>query len=357
MKLIKKVKRRIKQLNATLDEIGAKGWERFRLTFDIYYCKKILHATDEEYLFYQFYNFKNRYRKQFMLTYHQHNFMRLFNNPGIAYRKSQLHQHIPLFFQRESLLAPECGAEAFLHFVKKHGVIVTKPDVGSYGKCIEKLSYTNDDDVLNYFNNLKRDTLCEELVIQHEKMNQFNASSVNTVRIVSLRKDGEIVIISATLRAAGVKGTFTDNLSQGGIGAQVDIATGVVSTYGADYSGTQYQNHPVTGCRILGFQIPNWDKAIALVKSAHGALIDCDYLGWDIAITPTGADIIEANTACDPVLTQFLDGVPKGTLVLPIIKERLKTLKGANGKAVLSQREYKKIKQNGIKRYKELSQL
>ena len=356
MKLIRKMKRRIRYLKTNLDKIGAKGWERFLLVFDIYYCKTILHVKPEEYMLYKFYNLKNRYRKQFLLFYHQRNYMQFFNNLGVAYRKSQLHQHIPQFFQREVLLAPECGAEAFLHFVKKHGVIVTKPNIGSYGKGVEKLQYTNDDDVLHYFNNLKLDTFCEELVIQHEKMNQFNPSCVNTVRIVSLRKDGEIIIIGAALRAAAVEGNFTDNMHRGGLCAQVDIPTGILCTHGSNYEGAQYIKHPVTGCPILGFQIPNWDKAVELVKNAHSVLIDCDYLGWDIAFTPTGTDIIEVNTAPGPMLIQSADAIPKGALVLPILKARRKSGKGANGKKALSPRQYKKIRKANIQRYFELSQ-
>jgi len=316
-KLIKKIKRRIRQLKAMLDKIGAKGWDRVFLTFDIYYCRKILHATNQEYLTYKFYNLKNRYRKQFMLIYHQQNFMRYLGKPRFTVYKYQFHQHIPQFFQRELILAPECGAEAFVNFVKSHGKVVVKPNMGSYGRDIEMLHYTNDEDILNYFNNIKRDTVCEEFVIQHDTMNQFNASSVNTIRIVSLRIDNEIVITGAALRSAAIPGNFTDNIHTGGLCAQVDISTGVLYTHGSNYDGKQCIKHPVTGCTILGFQIPHWDKAIELVKSAHAAIKECDYLGWDIAITPTGVDIIEAGNAPDPLLIQSADAIPKGTLVLP----------------------------------------
>ena len=346
MSILKKIKKRMHILKSTLDEIGAKGWDRVLLTFDIFYCKTILHANNEEYLAYKFYNLKNRYRKQFMLTYHQRNFMRYLNEPNFTVRKSQFYQRIPQFFQRQIILAPDCGAEAFLDFVKSHGTVVLKPDYGSYGRGIEKLQYTNDEDVLAYFSSIRKKTVCEEFVVQHDAMNLLNPTSINTIRFLTLRKDDEIAVISASLRAATKQGVFVDNMRQGGIGAQVCIDSGITCTHGYDYLSNQYMMHPITQCPIMGFQIPNWDKSIALVKNAHAAIKECDYLAWDIAITPDGADIIEANNAPDPMITQFMDLVPKGTLVLPILKARRKTGKGANGVTVISQKTYNKGKKS-----------
>ena len=60
------------------------------------------------------------------------------------------------------------------------------------------------------------------------------------------------------------------------------------------------------------------------MKTAHKRLPQCMIYGWDIAITETGADIVEANSKPGTRIMQVMDAVPKGKTVLPLIKkERL----------------------------------
>lgn len=283
---------------------------------------------------YQFHKIPNKDRKNFMLVFHQRNFMRYLNTPGFTMSKYSFYQRIPQFFEREVILAPKCGPEAFIAFAKKYGKIVTKPDQGSYGRGVVTYTYTTDEDALAYYKGFTEEMICECFIQQHPDLNALNPSSVNTVRFISLRKGDDIIITSASLRAAATTDKFVDNMRKGGIGAQVNLETGVIYTDGYDYNDHQYEAHPTTGVTFKGFQMPNWDKAIALVKNAHKEIHECDYLGWDIAITQTGADIIEANTAPGPMLTQFMDLIPKGELVIPIIKERIKKGIGPNGNTV-----------------------
>ena len=44
-------------------------------------------------------------------------------------------------------------------------------------------------------------------------------------------------------------------------------------------------------------------------------------LGWDIAITETGADIIEANNRPGSRIMQRMDGKPKGQKVIPLLRK------------------------------------
>lgn len=325
-------------MNTALDEINVKGWSRFLTCMDIIYCRRIIHCNYEEYLKYKFYNLKNRYRKKFMLVHHQRNYMRYLNTPGFTLFKYQFYSHIPQCYSREIIQLPSCGIDVFLAFAKKHGTFVTKPDGGSYGRDVKIFHYTTEEDALLFFKNLKERTVCEEFIQQHDDMNKLNPTSVNTVRFVSLRINDEIVITTASLRTAASNDKFVDNMRKGGIGAQVNLETGVLFTHGYDYSGNTYITHPVTGCAFMGFKIPNWEKAVNLVKTAHSQIPECDYLGWDIALTKDGADIIEANTAPGPMLTQFMDLIPKGELVLPLLKNRIKTKTGPNNTKVSSRK-------------------
>lgn len=321
MKLIRKIVRVLHDGVITARKTDLGRWTQFAIFFDSIYCRLRFHTTNDEYLDYQFYNHKNCYRKNYLLTYHQRNQYKYITEKGFTRSKYRFYQRIPDCYYREIILAPVCGEDCFLEFVQKHQKIVTKPDTGSYGGNIEIYSYTNDDQARKYFSCLPDNTICEQYILQHETMNGINPFSVNTIRIVTLL-DGETVnIISATLRTGSNADTPVDNLRQNGIGAQVDIATGIVSTCGFDYNKKLYMKHPVSGVQFLGLTIPNWSKAIALVKTAHSRLPQCKLLGWDIAITQTGADIVEANNAPGTPIMQMVDLIPKGEKVLQTIRE------------------------------------
>ena len=326
MNPIRRIKSSLRSTNEILDKIGAKGWDRFRLRFDIYYCRKVLHANNDEYIAYKFYNLKNRFRKKFYLVYHQRKYMRFLNQGGFTLSKYRFYSRIPECFERQMILAPACGKEMFIKFVKTHNTIVVKPDQGSYGRDIRTLTYTNDEEMSAFFDSLTEPSICEEYIIQHNILNELNPGSVNTVRILTLRKDDSVDVISASLRIGNNKERIVDNMRKGGIGAQVDVETGIIITYGYDYDGNKFIKHPATNCNIMGLQLPNWDKVIDLVKAAHSKLPQCELLGWDIAMTQTGADIIEANTAPGPMLTQFMDLEPKGELLIAKAEENRKNL-------------------------------
>ena len=60
-----------------------------------------------------------------------------------------------------------------------------------------------------------------------------------------------------------------------------------------------YPTHPLTGTKLNGFQLPNWDKALDVLHRASRemyALPGCRYLGWDIAFLKNGeVAIVECN--------------------------------------------------------------
>ena len=323
MRFIKKVKRYLGDVVRTVSKVERSKGSRLKIFCDIIYCQLRFHVSFREYLLYQFYNYKNCYRKNFMLKYHQvHKYKRV-NNAYITFSKYGFYEKVSEFFQREIILLPSCGEQKFLDFVKKHDTVILKPNKGSGGKGIRILKYENDEQILQCFRDIKRETVCEELIRQHKVLSDLNPYSVNTLRIVSLRHDeNNIEIISATLKSGARYDSFVDNLSSGGIIALVDIESGIVSTFGVDANGKHYTHHPITETQIIGMNIPYWSKAIALIKNAHRQLNENRILGWDIAITETGVDIVEANSAPGPNIMQMADLVPKGEKILKVLNNK-----------------------------------
>lgn len=56
---------------------------------------------------------------------------------------------------------------------------------------------------------------------------------------------------------------------------------------------------------MLGYQIPNWDKVIEGSKRAAEHLPQIGFIGWDVAITENGIQLIEGNHNPDYELLEF----------------------------------------------------
>lgn len=326
MGLIKTIKRKAKTFDDMIRPLANDKWDYFVIATDLLWCRYVMKVPFDEYLKYNFHNLRHRYRKHFILQRKRSKFVNVNTN---AFTKSKyvFYTYIPDLFQREMILAPFCGEDAFVQFLKKHQKIVAKPDRGSLGVGLEVVKYTDDQAAKDYFAGIsaERPFVCEEFIRQHPALSQLNPASVNTLRVVSLLQDGEVEIVAAILKTGMGDDNITDNLSLGGIGAQIDVATGIVCTFGKDFHFHTFTHHPHTGAPILGLQIPYWDQVIALIKEAHMRLPQCLIYGWDIAITETGVDIVEANSRPGTRIMQVMDGVPKGQKILPLIrKDRLK---------------------------------
>lgn len=316
----------IKDLNASVSPFAVNKWDYFIIALDYLYCRCFLKVLPGEYRQYNFPYLKHRYRKNFLLRHHQTKYRNI-NITAFAVSKYTFYTFIQDLYKREMILAPQCGEEAFIDFLKKHQRIIIKPNGGYQGQGITSAEYSNDLAAKQLFAGFVADSpmVCEEFIQQHPVMMSLNPHSVNTLRIVTILVDGEVEVISAVLKIGLDGNSITDNMSMGGLGAQVDIPSGIVFTYGQNFKGETYAYHPVTGTKIIGLQIPRWDEALDLVKTAHKRVPQCALYGWDIAITETGVDIVEGNSSPGTRIMQRMDLIPKGQKLVPMLKkDRLK---------------------------------
>jgi archaellum component FlaF (FlaF/FlaG flagellin family) len=197
--------------------------------------------------------------------------------------------------------------EAFRDFAAELGRFIAKPPDGTHGDGVELITVpvgeaepgeTADGTgaLLDLYNRLKNNgqTLCEEVIVQHEGLSSIYSGSVNTIRTVTILNRGEAHVVAAYLRI-GNAGRVVDNFNNGGMVVPVDATTGRVSVPAADKAGHVYDVHPVSGAPIVGAQIPLWPECLALVKSAAQVMPMVRYVGWDIAVTPNGPILVEGN--------------------------------------------------------------
>ena len=137
--------------------------------------------------------------------------------------------------------------------------------------------------------------LVEQLVIQHEDYARIYPLSVNTLRLVTMTKPGGQPAIVFSCIRLGNNGRRVDNLNSGGMAALVDLEKGCISTPGADKDGKLYSEHPTTGVTLKGAPLAYTREAAQLVKEAALRISELGYVGWDVAVTPDGPILIEAN--------------------------------------------------------------
>ena len=101
----------------------------------------------------------------------------------------------------------------------------------------------------------------------------------------------------------GGDGSVVDNLhAGGGVVAGVDLETGKICTDGVTWQCERYVNHPVTGVKLRGFEIPYFKEAKEMVYEMIDKLGINGIVGWDIAISENGPLLIEPNGTPDPAL-------------------------------------------------------
>lgn len=141
-----------------------------------------------------------------------------------------------------------------------------------------------------------------------ELVSLSGTESLQTVRFISLiDSSGNCRILHAHLKpivGEHIIDTFLDGLV-GNVEAPVSLTDGVLGPAnqitGCGDGIKTIKKHPKTRIRFEGFRLPFWVEACELVNCAVAKFLPIRTIGWDIALTPTGPVIVEANIWWDPV--------------------------------------------------------
>ena len=216
--------------------------------------------------------------------------------------KGRTYQYFKQFFHRDLVAVFQDKADSLnelVRFIQKHPKFIVKPAFGNYGNGVRIIDLAGKEDVESSCRDLLKEypdgLIAEELIIQCKELEEFHPSSVNTVRISTVRQsNGEIYIIHRPFIRFGTGNRCVDNGGNGGIFGGVDFETGIIK--GAiDERMNRYVVHPDTGKTILGYQVPRWAEAKSLVVELAKVLPELRYCGWDLALTEKGWVMVEAN--------------------------------------------------------------
>lgn len=166
---------------------------------------------------------------------------------------------------------------------------------GNHGAWIRKIHTKEIEDIPSFYEECrKNDILVVECIVQHEVLEHVRPGCVNSIRINTARdQKGQIHLIGACLKCGGA-GAVADNFHSGGIAYPLDLDRGCVSGPGRNNTEIRdYDRHPGTDYYMPGLQIPHWEQIRALVNEAMERMPVIGYVGWDIAVTPDGCELIE----------------------------------------------------------------
>lgn len=180
------------------------------------------------------------------------------------------------------------------------------------GECASYVKHIRDyNDFCHYESELKNGNIYifQQRVFQHDEMKRINPSAINTLRIVTVNKDGKQYLLTALLRIGTSKSGVVDNWAAGGIAVGVK-PNGTLKQYGyykPCFAGGKTDIHPDTGVVFSEFRVPFFQEAVKMACDAHRFFYGVRTIGWDVAITPNGPVIIEGNDNWEISLQQVCD--------------------------------------------------
>lgn len=187
----------------------------------------------------------------------------------------------------------------FTSFAAKHPRFIAKPTRGGCGNGIEILDIKQfAGKAKEAFDYLRKDNetyIVEELVEQDPRIAEWNSSSLNTIRVPSMRTKNGVVVFYPSIRI-GRAGSIVDNAGAGGTFAAIDPKTGVIISDGFDKRGHYYTEHPDSHKKYKGEQIPEWNALLDAERRLHESMPkEHKYIAFDFALSTKGWVVVEAN--------------------------------------------------------------
>lgn len=317
-----------KSLFATVKKVHKiSGKNSIYLFFDIVICGFKYGAGYMDYMLCEFYNLNKKQRATYVTRGINNTITRILNNKEYYHffdNKEEFYQKFQKYLGREWIDIQTSGEEKFEEFMENRETVIVKPTDLCCGQGVDKLNKSDFPSVKDMYENLmeKKIYLVEDVIKQHPRLNEMNPKSVNTIRVVTVCYKGTPHIIFAGLRI-GNSDRPVDNINAGGMSAPVDIETGKILFPGCDKNNITYEKHPATGCPIIGFEIPCWDKVKAMVLEAAMVIPEMGYVGWDVVVTDTEDTIfVEGNNLPGHDIYQMPVHLPADKMgILPKFKE------------------------------------
>lgn len=295
---------------------------------DVVKCGLKYGAGFNDYLLCEFYNLTDAQRATYITRSVNNTLVSLLNDREYYHffdNKSEFYTTFGKYIGRQWLDFGKATQKEFEDFMASRDTIMVKPDSSSGGFGVNKLSKGDFPSLAAMYQKLKEEHIgvIEDVLQQHEVLNQLNPSSINTLRVVTILNESGPHIVYAHIRI-GNSDRPVDNLHSGGMFAPIDLGKGVIQYPAYDKARHTYTEHPRTHTTIQGFAIPYWEEAKAMCLEASQIVPQMRYVGWDVAITPNGPVFVEGNNLPGYDILQMPPHTPDKIGMLPRFREFVK---------------------------------
>lgn len=304
--------------------------DRNAVDFTVYFCDWLLFArkygfSHDDYFDFEFYNKEPAVRETFLdekLRLHIYKVCADKEYRGLFKNKPTFNEKFAEFIHRDWVDATTCTFEEFKAFAEKHDRFFVKP-LGRCGGRGAHIMETGSDTMENLFHQCQLEgVLCEEIIVQHDSLASFNASTLNTVRVLTVLDGDNVPHVLLGVARFGRSGNVVDNFHGGGVGAIVDVDTGIVISEAINQSHIRRPIHPDSKLPINGFKYPEWEKIKETAKRAALVVPQIRNIGWDFAVNKNGdVEIVEGNSRSGFDILQSPDQIGRKFLYDPYLAE------------------------------------
>lgn len=317
-----------------INEVHEKtGKSKIYIFFDIV-SLAILHGGGYfDYRIFRLYEYTNKERSTMVTRVRNKKLIMLLNDQKYSYKfdnKSVFNDIFKDYLKREYLILKRSNYEDFKKFMRGKERIFAKPNSMESGKGIERLDKKDFKSLKEMWDYLNREDkpfdLIEQEIIQHEALAKLYPPAINTLRIVTLVYNGVVYAVYCTLKTGNL-GKYVDNVENDGVCCPVDMETGIINGIGHTSKLINYDAHPYTGVKFVGYKIPYIKEAIELAKKAALEVKEIGFVGWDVFIGPDGPGIIEGNDYPGYDFTQLPEHTPDHIGTWAFYKSIIKELK------------------------------
>ncbi|MBQ7935377.1 MAG: hypothetical protein IJ333_03410 [Clostridia bacterium] len=311
------LKKRIKQVRKIT------GKPSLLILLDMANCAIRYEAGYIDYTIFGMYDMNPDQRKDILTRGKNTKYVQALNNKEYCHFFNNKPEFLTLFAEevgRDFLDLNNATPDDFLAFARRHPIIMVKPEAGLCGKNIEKINTDDYDSCVTLYNTLKTggQTLIEEVLEQHPKVNQLYDGSVNTVRMVTMLDDeGAPHLLYAAMRL-GSGGAVVDNFNSGGMVIPIDLEKGTLIGVAVNKNGKAFSAHPDTDVFFDGYALPFWEETRALAEKAAVKVPGVRLVGWDLALTPKGPVLVEGNHYPGHDIYQLVAQNPEKKGMLPV---------------------------------------
>lgn len=168
--------------------------------------------------------------------------------------------------------------------------------------------------------------MIEPFLANHPEIADMAKDSLIAIRVITcLDQSSKPIVTHGMLRVVSkLEPSWPHKIE---LGTAVDLVTGVLGLMTGDKDETRFQwfaDHPITGTPILGRTLEHWPEIRDIALAAHQACPDRLIVGWDVALTPKGAVVLEGNAYADVDFLQRVHRCPIGASPLgPLLFDRL----------------------------------